>query len=116
MSQLHLIFRQKNPETVIFEKNFNMCLIARIQSGNIFTREFFSKLLENIDFVIKCPFKKGVYRRKTSRVHTEDDIKLNVPAFITYEKEFMLITTYSTRISGRIEDIVHIEAGFKLVH
>lgn len=93
-----------------------MCLIARIQSGNIFTREFFSKLLENTDFVVKCPFQKGVYRRKSTEVYTVNDTKLSVPAFITYEKEFMLITTYSTRLSGRVEDIVHIEAAFKLVH
>ena len=115
-SQLHLIFKQKKPEVVIFEKYFNMCMIARIQTGNIFMKEFFRELLENIDFVMKCPFKKGVYRRKPNSYYNINSTGLSVPAFITYEKDFKLVQTYSTRVNGRIDDIVHLEYTLKLVH
>ena len=110
---MHLIFKQKMPEIIIFEKNFNMCMIGRIQKGNVFMKEFFRQLLDNIDFVVKCPFKKGVYKRAASAIYNINSTGLSIPSFITNDKEFMLIQTFSTRVNGKIEEILVIEFTYK---
>lgn len=99
----------------MFEKSFNMCQIARYQTGNVFMKEYFRELLDNIDFELKCPFKKRIYRRSQGPIYNLNSTGLSLPKFADYEKEYLLITSFGTKINGRIEEITHIENTFKLV-
>ena len=113
---MQIIFKQKMPEIIIFEKNFNMSMIARIQTGNVYMKDFFRYLLENIDFVIKCPFKKGVYKRSANPYYDLNSTGLNIPSFIKNDKEFIQVLTFNTKVNGRIEDILIMEFYYKLFY
>ena len=110
-----LIVKQVEPTIIYFEKNFNMCQIARNRAANIFLKDFFRELLENIDFKIKCPFKKGVYRRTSSKYYSATSTGLSIPSFVDQSQKFMYTSTYSTRINGHVEDIVHQELTFAII-
>ncbi|CAO1393211.1 unnamed protein product [Diamesa hyperborea] len=114
-TNLHLIVKQKDPEIILFDKNFNMCIIARIRSTNIFMKEFFRELLDNLDFEIKCPFKKGTYRREANTLYNINSTGLSLPKFITSDKEYMVIHSYGTRVNGKMEEVIHAELTYRLV-
>lgn len=86
---------------------------------NIYLRKIFNSLIRNIQFEIKCPFKKGVYEQvsKTKLKITTSltDGGLYVPSFINYDKEFMLTLTYSTKFDEYSETLAEVEERHKFV-
>lgn len=92
-----------------------MCFIGQTRSGNVFMREFFRELLEKVDFEIKCPYKKGVYKRLPNAYYNVNSTGVSVPSFITSDKEYMLILSFATKVLGKLEEVIYIEFTYKLI-
>ena len=74
----------------------------------------------NIQFEMKCRFKKGVYQRNSKEILNltstfTSDRRLFIPSFVNYDKEFMVKMTYSTKVDGYAETITDIEESHKFV-
>lgn len=112
------MLKQLNPKIAFFDQNINLCKVVR--NPNIFAREFFKRMIKDIQFEVKCPFKKGVYRRDPIEIFNLSttlaaDKRLSVPSFINYDKEFMIKMTFTTRVNGYQEQIADIEETNKFV-
>jgi hypothetical protein len=112
---MKLTLKFLNSNFVVCDNTFNACFIEKYRRANVFTKYFLGVLIDNLDFTIRCPLKKGNYTLKERDIDIAKN-SLYIPSFLQINDTVKLDISLFFKQRGEIKNIFEVHELWAIFH